>query len=455
MKSSLESCSCTERRRADSGASRLSGSVISRHNNEIRKKSQLSASQPEPVEFQRRLRYIVSEMATGTKVPVERRLSEMVTARRCSNSDDQEESMGYTKEFLRSLPKVLLHDHLDGGLRPQTVIELAKDMGYKKLPTTDAGELGEWFLRGATRGSLPLFLEGFDHTCGVMQTEDALERVAYEMLEDMKKDGVVYVETRFAPAFHVQKGLHQETVVRSVLRGLERGKRDFGVEYGVILCAMRSMKPQYSVEIAELTADFRDHGVVGFDLAGEEGGYPPKKHVDAFHYIQRENLSITVHAGEAFGKESIWQAIQWCGAHRIGHATRLVEDMKIKDGEVLNMGSLAQYVLDKRIPLELCLTSNVHTGAVRSMEEHPFGIYYRYRFRVTLNTDDRLMSNIKLTDEYHTASEVFKLKIDDLEKLTINAMKSAFIPYKRRIAMIYDVIKPGFVAARQQLKNGS
>lgn len=363
--------------------------------------------------------------------------------------------MSYTKEFLRSLPKVLLHDHLDGGLRPQTVIELAKDMGYKKLPTTDAGELGEWFLRGATRGSLPLFLEGFDHTCGVMQTEEALERVAYEMLEDMKKDGVVYVETRFAPAFHVQKGLHQETVVRSVLRGLERGKRDFGVEYGVILCAMRSLKPQHSEEIAELTADFRDRGVVGFDLAGEEGGYPPKKHVEAFHYIQRENLSITVHAGEAFGKESIWQAIQWCGAHRIGHATRLVEDMKIKDGDVLNMGSLAQYVLDKRIPLEICLTSNVHTGAVRSMEEHPFGIYFRYRFRVTLNTDDRLMSNITLTDEYHTASEVFKLNLDDLEKITINAMKSAFMPYKRRIALIYDVIKPGFVTAREQLKNGS
>ncbi len=363
--------------------------------------------------------------------------------------------MSYTKELLRSLPKVLLHDHLDGGLRPQTVIELAKDMGYKKLPTTDAGELAEWFLRGATRGSLPLFLEGFDHTCGVMQTEDGLERVAYEMLEDMKKDGVVYVETRFAPVFHIQKGLHQETVVRSVLRGLERGRRDFGVEYGVILCAMRSMKPHFSEEIAELTADFRDRGVVGFDLAGEEGGYPPKKHVEAFHYIQRENLSITVHAGEAFGKESIWQAIQWCGAHRIGHATRLVEDMKIKDGEVFNMGTLAQFVLDKRIPLEICLTSNVHTGAVRSLEEHPFGIYYRYRFRVTLNTDDRLMSNITLTDEYHTASEVFKLKIDDLEKLTINAMKSAFIPYKRRIAIIYDIIKPGFAVARGRLKNVS
>src|SRR3990172_3678185 len=359
--------------------------------------------------------------------------------------------MSYTKEFLRSVPKVLLHDHLDGGLRPQTVIELAKDLGYKKLPTTDAGELGEWFLRGATRGSLPLFLEGFDHTCGVMQTEEALERVAYEMLEDMKKDGVVYVETRFAPAFHVQKGLHQETVVRSVLRGLERGKRDFGVEFGVILCAMRSMKPQFSEEIAELTADFRDHGVVGFDLAREEGGYPPKKHIDPFHYIQRENLSITVHAGEAFGKESIWQAIQWCGAHRIGHATRLIEDMKIKDGTVQNMGTLAQYVLDKRIPLEICLTSNIHTGAVKNLQDHPFGILYKYKFRVMLNTDDRLMSKITLSDEFKAAAEAFHLKIDDLEKLTINAMKSAFMPYKKRIGIIYDVIKPGYAKARAKL----
>jgi adenosine deaminase len=363
--------------------------------------------------------------------------------------------MKYTKEFLRTVPKVLLHDHLDGGVRPQTVIDLARETKYDKLPTTDPGELAEWFHRGATRGSLPLFLEGFEHTCGVMQTEEALERVAYEMMEDMKKDGVVYVETRFAPAFHIQKGLHHETVVRSVLKGLERGKRDFGVEFGILLCAMRSMEPHFSEEIAELAVDFRDNGVVGFDLAGEEGGYPPKKHVDAFHYIQRENFNITVHAGEAFGKESIWQAIQWCGAHRIGHATRLIEDMKVKDGEVLSMGRLAQYVLDKRIPLEICLTSNVHTGAVKNMKDHPFGVYYRYKFRVSLNTDDRLMSNITLTDEYQTAADAFDLKLDDLEKITINAMKSAFMPYKRRIAVIYEKIKPGFAAARAHLAKGS
>lgn len=356
------------------------------------------------------------------------------------------------KEFLRTLPKVLLHDHLDGGVRPRTVIELAGDQRYNKLPTKDPEELGEWFHRGATRGSLPLFLEGFAHTTGVMQTEEALERVACEMMEDMKRDGVVYVETRFAPVFHLQKGLHLETVVKSVLKGLERGKRDFGVGYGLILCAMRNMKPKVSQEIAELAVDFRNQGVVGFDLAGEEGGYPPKKHVDAFHYIQRENFNITIHAGEAFGKESIWQAIQWCGAHRIGHATRLIEDMKVRDGEVLSMGTLAQFVLDKRIPLEICITSNIHTGAVKSVEEHPFGILHKYKFRLTLNTDDRLMSNITLTDEYATAADAFGLRIEDLEKLTINAMKSAFIPYKKRISFIYDVIKPGYVKAKEKLQ---
>lgn len=356
--------------------------------------------------------------------------------------------------LLRSLPKVLLHDHLDGGVRPETVIELAREQKYAELPTTDPGELSAWFQRGAQRGSLPLFLEGFKHTCGVMQTEEALERVAYETVEDMHKDGVVYFETRFAPSFHTSGGLHWERVVGAVIRGLERGEKEFGVRWGILLCAMRHMSPAVSVEVAELAVDFRERGVVGFDLAGEEGGYPPKKHVDAFHYIQRANFNITIHAGEAFGKESIWQAIQWCGAHRIGHATRLVEDMRIKDGKVLNMGPLAQYVLDKRIPLEICLTSNVHTGAVKSLDEHPFGILHKFRFRVTLNTDDRLMSGITLTDEYRTAADTFRLSIDDLEKLTINAMKSAFIPYRERLEIIYDRIKPGYARARASLGQG-
>lgn len=360
--------------------------------------------------------------------------------------------MKLSEKFIRTLPKALLHDHLDGGLRPETLIELAKDTGYKKLPTDDPGELAEWFHRGAQRGSLPLYLEGFAHTCGVMQTEEALERVAYEMMEDMYNDGVVYVETRFAPVFHTDNGLHWDEVVNAVLKGLERGKKDFGVEYGLIICAMRNM--HLSQEMAELAVDYRERGVVGFDLAGEEGGFPPKKHVDAFHYIQRENFNITIHAGEAFGKESIWQAIQWCGAHRIGHATRLIEDIGLdrKDPtRVIKMGYLAQYVLDKRIPLEICLTSNVDTGAVESLEQHPFGILYRYKFRVTLNTDDRLMSATTMTKEFGIAHKVFKLGLDELEKITINSMKSAFIPYNRRIRIIYDVIKPGYAEARQTI----
>lgn len=364
--------------------------------------------------------------------------------------------MRLSERFIQTIPKVLLHDHLDGGLRPETIIDLAKEIGYTELPTNDPGELAEWFHRGAKRGSLPLYLEGFAHTCGVMQTEEALERVAYEMMEDMYNDGVVYVETRFAPVFHTDKGLHWDEVMNSVLKGLEQGRKDFGVEYGLIVCAMRNMT--LSQEMAELAVDFRQRGVVGFDLAGEEGGFPPKKHVDAFHYIQRENFNITIHAGEAFGKESIWQAIQWCGAHRIGHATRLIEDVgldKQDPTKIVRMGYLAQYVLDKRIPLEICLTSNVDTGAVKNVAEHPFGIFHRYKFRVTLNTDDRLMSDTTMTKEYKIAHQVFKLSLDDLEKLTINSMKSAFIPYNKRIRLIYDVIKPGYARARLRLKKKS
>ncbi len=299
-----------------------------------------------------------------------------------------------------------------------------------------------------------MFLEGFTHTCGVMQTAEALERVAYEMMEDMHRDGVIYVETRFAPVFHTGKGLHWDEVLNAVLKGLERGKIDYGVEYGLIVCAMRNM--QLSQEMAELALDFRERGAVGFDLAGEEGGFPPKKHVDAFHYIQRANFNITVHAGEAFGKESIWQAIQWCGAHRIGHATRLIEDIGLDthdSTQIVKMGYLAQYVLDKRIPLEICLSSNVHTGAAESIETHPFRVYYRYNFRVTLNTDDRLMSDTTMTKEFELAHQAFDLGVNDLEKITINSMKSAFIPYKRRIQIIYDVIKPGYSRARRALNS--
>jgi adenosine deaminase len=357
--------------------------------------------------------------------------------------------MKLTNALLRSLPKVLLHEHLDGVLRPQTVIELARDTKYSELPTDDPQALAEWFHQGANKGSLAKYLEGFDHTIAVMQTEDALERVAYEQAEDLSKDGVVYFETRFAPIFHTSKGLTHQQVVSSVLKGLERGRNDFGVRSGLIICAMRNMN--VSLEMAELAVDFRERGVVGFDIAGEEGGHPPKKHVDAFHYIQRENFNITVHAGEGYGKESIWQAIQYCGAHRIGHGTRLIDDIAVVDGKVAKLGDLAQYVLDKRIPLEICLISNVHTGATRSLAEHPFKIFYQEKFRVTLNTDNRLMSDTSMTKEFEAAANTFGLSLDDFERLTINAMKSAFLPYNQRCDFIYKVLKPGYAKARESL----
>ena len=355
--------------------------------------------------------------------------------------------MKLERKLLQSLPKVLLHEHLDGVLRPRSVIELAKEVGYVGLPTTDAQALAEWFHQGAKQGSLAKYLQGFSHTIAVMQTEEALERVAYEQAEDLSEDGVVYFETRFAPIFHTKKGLTHQQVVSAVLKGLDRGRKDFGIASGLIICAMRNM--DVSLEMAELAVDFRERGVVGFDLAGEEGGYPPKKHVDAFHYIQRENFNITIHAGEGYGKESIWQAIQYCGAHRIGHGTRLIDDIAVVDGRAVKLGDLAQYVLDKRIPLEICLISNVHTGATPSLAEHPFKILYEEKFRVTLNTDNRLMSRTSMTREFEAAAETFGLSMDDFEKITINAMKSAFLPYGQRYDFIYSTIKPGYAKIRK------
>ena len=360
--------------------------------------------------------------------------------------------MRLDERVLQALPKVLLHEHLDGVLRPTTVIELARAADYHELPTEDPRALAHWFHRGANQGSLPKYLEGFAHTIAVMQAEEALERVAYEQAEDLSRDGVVYFETRFAPLFHTQKGLTHQQVVSAVLKGLERGRKDFGVRSGLIICAMRNM--DVSLEMAELAVDFRGRGVIGFDLAGEEGGFPPKKHVEAFHYIQRQNFNITIHAGEGFGKESIWQAIQYCGAHRIGHGTRLIDDIAVANGKAVKIGDLAQDVLDKRIPLEICLISNVHTGAAPSLSEHPFKILYQERFRVTLNTDNRLMSDTTMTKEFVAAQETFGLTLDDFEKITINAMKSAFLPYDQRCDFIYSVIKPGYAKIRASLRAG-
>ena len=349
-------------------------------------------------------------------------------------------------ETLRNAPKVLLHDHLDGGLRPATIVELARELGYAGLPTTDPEDLARWFHASAASGSLPLYLRGFAHTIAVMQTPESVERVAYECGEDLARDGVVYAEVRYAPVFSTQRGMTLEAVVAAVSRGFERAERAHRITLRQVVCAMRDRTD--SLEMAELAVAWRERGVVGFDIAGEEAGHPPKVHLDAFQYCRRENFSITIHAGEAFGPPSIWQALQYCGAHRIGHGVRLVEDMAIADGGVIKLGPLATYVRDKRIPLELCPSSNVDTGAVASLAEHPIRHFIAQHFRVTVNTDNRLMSGVSLSEEFRRLSAELGLGLADVERLTINAMKSAFVGYDERVAIIYGRIKPGFAALR-------
>lgn len=350
---------------------------------------------------------------------------------------------------IRELPKALLHEHLDGGLRPATVIELAADVGYGELPTADPVELAAWFHRRARRGNLPEYLEGFRHTIAVMQTPEALERVAFEFIEDMHEDGVVYAEVRFAPVHHTSRGLTQDEVVAAVIRGLRRGERSFGVQWGLIICAMRHM--QNPLEAAELAIRCRDQGVVGFDLAGGGHGFPLKEHLEAFQAIARANFHITIHAGEADGPESIWQALHYCGAHRLGNATRLRDDIELFPDGAMRLGRLAQYILNRRVPLEMCLLSKPHGGACANLEEHPFGMLFRRGFRVCLNTGDRLMSDTSMTRETTLATELFHLSLSELEKLSLNAMKSAFAPFDQRIRIIFDTIKPGFAKVRARL----
>ncbi|WUI00543.1 adenosine deaminase [Spirillospora sp. NBC_00431] len=344
-------------------------------------------------------------------------------------------------EGIRRAPKVLLHDHLDGGVRPGTVAELARESGYGDLPTTDADNLRAWFEESANSGSLERYLETFSHTVGVMQSAEALTRVAYECAEDLANDGVVYAEVRYAPEQHLRAGLSLEQVVEAVLDGFAKGGRDHGIRVGTLVTAMRHQAR--SMEIAELAVRYRDAGVVGFDIAGAEAGYPPTRHLDAFEYLQRENAHFTIHAGEGFGLPSIWQAIQWCGADRLGHGVRIIDDIEV-DGDEARLGRLADYVRDKRIPLEMCPTSNIQTGAAKSIAEHPIGLLRRLSFRVTVNTDNRLMSGTTLSHEFVKLVEAFGYGWDDLQWFTVNAMKSAFAPFTERLELINGVIKPGF-----------
>ncbi len=351
-------------------------------------------------------------------------------------------------DLVRRAPKVLLHDHLDGGLRPGTVLELAAEVGYRGLPTSDPDELARWFTSGADRKSLELYLEGFGHTVAVMQTRDAIERVAAECAEDLAADGVVYAEVRMAPELLTDGGLTLDEVTAAMVEGLRRGAEGRPITVGLIITAMR--QAARSVEIAELAVRHRDAGVVGFDIAGPEAGYPPTRHLDAFHLIARENFHFTIHAGEGFGLPSIWEALQWCGAERLGHGVRIVDDINVGSDGRVTLGPLAAYVRDRRVPLEMCPTSNVHTGAAPSLEEHPIDLLRRLRFRVTVNTDNRLMSGISLSSELATLADTFGIGLDEMEWLTLNAMKSAFWPFDGRLRIINEQIKPGYALLRAQ-----
>ncbi len=356
--------------------------------------------------------------------------------------------MSVELDVLRAAPKVSLHDHLDGALRPATIIELAEQIGHE-LPASSTDALGDWFFEAASSGSLERYLETFDHTVSVMQTAANLRRVAREFVEDLAADGVVYGEARWAPEQHLDEGLTPAEAVEAVRDGLQDGMdavADSGGSIVVhqILTAMRHTSP--SREIAELAIHYRYNGVAGFDIAGAEAGYPPTRYLDAFDYLKRNNAYFTIHAGEAFGLPSIWEALQICGANRLGHGVRIIDDIMIGEDGRPALGDLAAYVRNERIPLEMCPTSNIQTGAASSIERHPIGLLTDLRFRVTVNCDNQLMSRTTLSNEFYRLAEAFDYTLPDIRWFTINAAKSAFYRFDARLAMIEDVIKPGFAA---------
>ena len=357
--------------------------------------------------------------------------------------------MSLSLDVIRRAPKVLLHDHLDGGLRPETIIELAAEYGYRGLPTTDPLDLATWVQRGADRLSLELYLDTFAHTVAVMQHPGALARVAAECVADLADDGVVYAEVRYAPELHTDTGMTLDEVVGHVQDGFRAGMAAAGgrIEIGTLLTAMRTAAR--SSEIAELAIRHRDEGVVGFDIAGAEAGFPPSRHLDAFQRVHDANFHTTIHAGEAFGLPSIHEALQYCGAERLGHGVRIVDDILVAADGSARLGRLAAYVRDRRVPLEMCPTSNVHTGAAPSIKAHPIDLLKRLRFRVTVNTDNRLMSGVSMTSEMATLVDTFGYDLDDLQWFTVNAIKSAFWPFDERLRLIEHVIKPGYAALRR------
>lgn len=331
-------------------------------------------------------------------------------------------------DTIHGFPKIDLHCHLDGSLRLETIMDLAEIQDVK-LPYDSLEKMKKYFhCENAT--SLEDYLKRFDVTLLVMQDEASLERVTYELCEDAAKENIRWLEIRYSPILHTQKRMCTVDNIEAVIRGMRRAERDFGILGGVIICGMRSFDPKISIELAELAVAYKNRGVVGFDLAGPEENYPAKDHEEAFRLVLKNNINITIHAGEAYGAESIHQAVHYCGAHRIGHGTRLSED-----------GDLMNYINDHRICLEICLTSNLQTKSVASLQEHPFKFYRDYGLRLSLNTDNRLMSNTTVTDELYKAYEAFDLSLDDIKTIIIDGFKSAFIHHRERKVLVQEVAK--------------
>ncbi len=339
------------------------------------------------------------------------------------------------------LPKALLHDHLDGGVRVETVLELADAVGYRDLPTSDPTALGTWFHQNES-GSLEAYLGAFDHTVAVMQTADALERVAFEAVEDLAADGVVYAELRFGPLLHTAQGLATAEVIEATLSGIQRGTAATGVAVSLIISGLRDTTTTEAVVRAAIP--FRNEGVVGFDLAGPEAGHPPSDHLPALRLARENGFSVTIHAGEGAGPHSVWEAIAIGGARRLGHGARLIESMECDDGSIVDVGPLGRLVRDERIAMELCITSNLDTAMYQSAKDHPFGALFRAGFNVTLNTDNRLMSNISLSDEFRLAGDAFGLTLADMGRITENALVSGFGPWGVRKRLIEEVVRPAY-----------
>jgi adenosine deaminase len=337
--------------------------------------------------------------------------------------------MNLTREFIEKLPKTDLHVHLDGSLRVSTIFDLAKKQNVK-LPVETEQQLTDMICCDRQCESLVDYLRGFEVTLSVLQTEDALYRVAYELAEDAAKENIRYIEVRYSPILHTQKGLKLTTISDAVIRGLAEAERKFNIKTGVIICGIRNMEPATSLELAKLAVAYKNKGVLGFDLAGAEEDHPAKHHKEAFYLALNNNINITVHAGEAYGPESIHQALHYCGTHRIGHGTRLIED-----------GDLLNYVNDHRIPLEICVTSNIQTRAISGLKEHPLGFYVDYGLRVTLNTDNRLISNTTLTDEYMIAIEELGMDYAEIKNIVINGFKSSFLPYREKVRLLNTALK--------------